>query len=141
MSIIKVDDVNYVRLQVSAIDEALHDAVASKAVTGVVAMAANRKGIIYEGAFGVADIPSAQPMKVDTIFRIASMTKAVTSTALMQLVEQGKVAIEDPLAKPHHCTGNLGCFPFRRMARAVSTRGVFGRPAGRRSARGLPTRS
>jgi methyl acetate hydrolase len=99
MSIIKVDDVNYVRLQMSAIDEALHDAVASKAVTGVVAMAANRKGIIYEGAFGVADIPSAQPMKVDTIFRIASMTKAVTSTALMQLFEQGKVAIEDPLAK------------------------------------------
>ena len=38
-------------------------------------------------------------MKVDTIFRIASMTKAVTSTALMQLVEQGNVALEDPLAK------------------------------------------
>jgi methyl acetate hydrolase len=83
----------------AVIDEALQAAVARKDVVGVVAMAADRKGIIYQGAFGVADIPSAQPMKVDTIFRIASMTKAVTSTALMQLVEQGKVALEDPLGK------------------------------------------
>jgi methyl acetate hydrolase len=82
-----------------AIDEALQAGVARKDVAGVVAMAADRKGIIYQGAFGVADIPSAKPMEVDTIFRIASMTKAITSTALMQLVEQGKVAIEDPLAK------------------------------------------
>jgi len=83
----------------AVIDEALQAAVARKDVAGVVGMAADRKGIIYQGAFGVADIPSAQPMKVDTIFRIASMTKAVTSTALMQLVEQGKVALEDPLGK------------------------------------------
>jgi methyl acetate hydrolase len=81
------------------IDEALQAAVARKDVAGVVCMAADRKGIIYQGAFGVADIPEAKPMKIDTIFRIASMTKAVTSTALMQLVEQGKVAIDDPLAK------------------------------------------
>jgi CubicO group peptidase (beta-lactamase class C family) len=83
----------------AVIDEALQAAVARKDVAGVVGMAADRKGIIYQGAFGVADIPSAQPMKVDTIFRIASMTKAVTSTALMQLVERGKVALEDPLGK------------------------------------------
>jgi methyl acetate hydrolase len=83
----------------AVIDETLQAAVARKDVTGVVGMAADRKGLIYQGAFGVADLPSAQPMKVDTIFRIASMTKAVTSAALMQLVEQGKVALEDPLGK------------------------------------------
>jgi methyl acetate hydrolase len=81
------------------IDTALQAAVARKDVVGVVGMAADRNGVIYQGAFGVADIPSAQPMRVDSMFRIASMTKAVTSAALMQLVEQGKVAIEDPLGK------------------------------------------
>jgi len=83
----------------SAIDEAMRGAVARKEVTGVVVMAADRKRIIYQGAFGVADIGDARPLKVDALFRIASMTKAVTSTAAMQLVEQGRFAIEDPVAK------------------------------------------
>jgi CubicO group peptidase (beta-lactamase class C family) len=83
----------------AAIDESLRDAVASKVVTGVVGMAADRNGVIYQGAFGVADIAEARPLKVDSMFRIASMTKAVTSTAALQLVEQGKFAIEDPVEK------------------------------------------
>jgi CubicO group peptidase (beta-lactamase class C family) len=83
----------------AAIDASLRDAVASKAVTGVVAMAADRKGTIYEGAFGVADIAEARPLKLDSMFRIASMTKAITSTAALQLVEQGKFTIEDPVEK------------------------------------------
>jgi CubicO group peptidase (beta-lactamase class C family) len=83
----------------SAIDETLHAAVATKVVPGVVAMAADRKGIIYEGAFGVADIADARPLRLDSMFRIASMTKAVTSTAALQLVEQGKFTVEDPVEK------------------------------------------
>src|SRR6202043_2577092 len=70
-----------------------------KDVAGVVVMAANHKGTIYQGAFGVADIAEARPLKMDSLFRIASMTKAVTSAAAMQLVEQGRFAIEDPVAK------------------------------------------
>jgi methyl acetate hydrolase len=62
-------------------------------------MAADRKRIIYQGAFGVADIGDARPLKLDALFRIASMTKAITSTAAMQLVEQGRLAIEDPVEK------------------------------------------
>jgi CubicO group peptidase (beta-lactamase class C family) len=83
----------------AAIDEAMSAAVARKDVTGVVVMAADRKGIIYEGAFGVADIADATPLKLDSMFRIASMTKAITSTACLQLVEQGKFAIEDAVEK------------------------------------------
>src|SRR5712672_2517656 len=83
----------------SAIDEAMRGAVARKEVAGVVVMATDRKGIIYQGAFGVADIAEARPLKLDSLFRIASMTKAVTSTAAMQLVEQGRFAIEDPVEK------------------------------------------
>jgi methyl acetate hydrolase len=81
----------------AAIDAAMHDAVARKDVAGVVVMAADRKGIIYEGAFGVADIAEARPLKLDSMFRIASMTKAITTAAALQLVEQGKFAIEDPV--------------------------------------------
>jgi len=85
--------------QPSAIDEAMRDAVARKEVAGVVVMAADRKRVIYQGAFGVADIAEGRPLKLDALFRIASMTKAITSTAAMQLVEQGRFAIEDPVEK------------------------------------------
>jgi len=64
-----------------------------------VALAADRNGIIYSGAFGARDAGQRRPMMADTIFRIASMTKAVTSAALMQLVEQRRVALDDPADK------------------------------------------
>jgi methyl acetate hydrolase len=85
--------------QPRSIDTEMRLAVERKDVTGVVAMAANRKGVIYQGAFGLADLDEARPLRPDALFRIASMTKAVTSTAAMQLVEQGRFAIEDPVAK------------------------------------------
>jgi methyl acetate hydrolase len=86
--------------QSSSIDEPLRQAVERKDVAGVVAMAADRKGnVIYQGAFGLADVEAKRPLKLDSLFRIASMTKAVTSTAAMQLVEQGRFAVDDPVAK------------------------------------------
>jgi methyl acetate hydrolase len=81
----------------SQIDAALHRAVEAKEVPGVVAMAATDKGVIYEGAFGTRDLAKGPDMTLDTIFRLASMTKAVTSVAAMQLVEQGKLQLEQPI--------------------------------------------
>jgi CubicO group peptidase (beta-lactamase class C family) len=80
-------------------DDEMQHAVDRKDAAGIVVMAANRKGVIYQGAFGVADIDQARPLKIDSLFRIASMTKAITSTAAMQLVEQGRFAVEDPVEK------------------------------------------
>jgi hypothetical protein len=57
-------------------------------------VAANDKGVIYEGAFGTRDLPQGPAMTLDTTFRIASMTKAVTSVAAMQLVEQGRLQLD-----------------------------------------------
>src|SRR5579862_9013216 len=74
------------------IDEPLREAVGRKEIAGVVAMAIDRKRVIYRGAFGLADLPSARPLTADALFRIASMTKPITSTAAMQLVEQGRIA-------------------------------------------------
>ncbi|MDP3547638.1 MAG: serine hydrolase domain-containing protein [Phreatobacter sp.] len=82
----------------SALDTLLARSTASGEVPGVVAMVANRDGVLYEGAFGVRRLGEAQPMTADTVAWIASMTKAITTAALLQLVEEGKVALDAPAA-------------------------------------------
>ena len=79
------------------IDGVLRQAVDAKEVPGVVAMAATDKGLLYEGAFGTRDLGKGPAMTLDSFFRIASMTKAVTCVAAMQLVEQGKLKLEEPV--------------------------------------------
>jgi CubicO group peptidase (beta-lactamase class C family) len=83
----------------AALDASLRGAVERKDVPGVVALITDRKGVLYESAFGVADVATGRPLARDTLFRIASMTKPITSVALMQLVEQGKIALDDPAEK------------------------------------------
>lgn len=79
-----------------AIDKVLEDAVASGTVPGVTAAAANADGVIYEAAFGRRSLAGDAAMTTDTVFRIASMTKAVTGAAAMQMVEQGKLSLDQP---------------------------------------------
>lgn len=81
----------------AGIDAVLRRAVDTKEIPGVVAMAASDKGVFYEAAFGTRDLARGPAMSVDTMFRIASMTKLVTSIAAMQLVEQGKLTLNDPV--------------------------------------------
>ncbi len=124
----------------SAIDEAMRDAVARKEVAGVVVMAADRKRIIHQGAFGVADIDQGRPLKLDALFRIASMTKAITSTAAMQLIEQGRFALEDPVAKylPEFARLSVfesfdaatGDYRLRPATKAVTVRHLFTHTSG-----------
>jgi methyl acetate hydrolase len=80
------------------IDEELRRAADAKEVPGVVAVAATDKEIIYEGAYGKRDLGKDDPMTTDSVFWIASMTKAITCTAAMQLVEQGKLSMDEPIA-------------------------------------------
>ena len=82
----------------SSIDRVLEAAVERGDVPGIVAMAADRDGVIYQGAFGRRALPDGAAMTADTVFWIASMTKAITSTAAMQLVEQGRLALDQPIA-------------------------------------------
>jgi methyl acetate hydrolase len=77
-------------------DAALAKAVASGAIPGAAALAAGADGLIFAGAAGKADLESGEPMRPDSIVRIASMTKAVTSVAIMQLVERGELALDTP---------------------------------------------
>ena len=85
-------------VQLSLIDQALQAAVDRGDVPGVVAMAATPAGLVYQGAFGRRSLRDGAAMTPDTVFWIASMTKAITSAAAMQLVERGKLALDDPIA-------------------------------------------
>jgi methyl acetate hydrolase len=78
------------------IDRALQARVGAKAIPGVVAMAANGKSVVYEGAFGFRDMASASRISTNTVFRIASMVKLLTSIAALQLVERGKLKLDEP---------------------------------------------
>ena len=84
--------------QRTGIDEVLRAATDCGDVPGVVATAATRDGTCYEGAFGRRALPDGAAMTAGSVFWIASMTKAITSTAAMQLVEQGKLALDRPIA-------------------------------------------
>ncbi len=79
----------------AALDASLRGAIERKDVPGVVALVTDREGVLYQGAFGVADVATGRPLASDALFRIASMTKPVTSVALMQLVEQGRIGLDD----------------------------------------------
>jgi methyl acetate hydrolase len=83
----------------AALDSSLRVAIEHTDVPGVVALVTDRERVLYQGAFGVTDVASKRPLTVDAMFRIASMTKPVTSVALMQLVEQGRIGLDDPAEK------------------------------------------
>src|SRR5215472_7655866 len=80
------------------IDQVLRAAIDRGDVPGVVAMAATPAGPAYQGAFGRRVLSDGAEMTADTVFWIASMTKAITSAAAMQLVEQGRLALDSPIA-------------------------------------------
>ncbi|MBV9555143.1 MAG: beta-lactamase family protein [Alphaproteobacteria bacterium] len=80
-----------------SIDSILEQAVTKGDVPGIVAAATTAGGPIYQGAFGLRSLADDAPMSLDTVFRIASMTKAITCVAAMQLVEQGKLSLDVPL--------------------------------------------
>ena len=78
-------------------ERVLAAAVEAGQIPGVVAMAADQREVLYAGAFGVAELGQPRPMRLDTVFAIASMTKAVTAVAAMQLVEQGRLTLDAPV--------------------------------------------
>src|SRR4051795_4541154 len=81
------------------IDSVLRQKCDAGEIPGVVAMAASGSEVIYQGAFGKRDLSKDDAMTADSVFWIASMTKAVTTAAGMQLVEQGKLSLDEPIGK------------------------------------------
>jgi len=81
----------------SSIDQVLRDAVDSGAVPNVSAIAADRNGIIYEGAAGPRVAGGDEPVSVDTHYRIMSMTKMAASTVALQQMEKGTLDLDAPV--------------------------------------------
>jgi methyl acetate hydrolase len=86
-------------LAANRIDAVLQSGLEQRKIPAIVAIAGTAGALTYSGAFGTRDSASSVPVTTDSIFAIASMTKAVTSVAAMQLVEQGKVTLDEPVAK------------------------------------------
>lgn len=88
------------RLASSAeIDTYLASVVRDTRIPGLVGLAVEADGIVYLGAFGRQEVGGGVPMATDTIFRIASMTKPVTSVAVMMLVQEGDLGLDDPISE------------------------------------------
>ena len=113
----------------TVMDDDLDRAIEAGRVPGVVAMAANADGLLYEGAFGKRTAGGDAAMSLDTVFFLASMTKAVTCVAAMQQVERGNIDLDEPigrivpeLADPHVLDGlDTSGAPILRPARRPIT--------------------
>ncbi len=81
------------------ISDLLQRATDAGDVPGVAVAVATPDGVAFEGAAGKRDLDSGAAMAPDTVVRIASMTKAITGACAMQLVEQGKLELDAPIAK------------------------------------------
>jgi methyl acetate hydrolase len=126
--------------QSAALDTKLSAAVARGDVPGLVVVAATRDRILYQGVFGKAEVGRERPMTADAIFRIASMTKAVTSVAAMQLYEAGRFSLDDPaekylpeLANPmviESFDGATGAYKVRPAMQKITIRHLFTHTSG-----------
>ena len=85
-------------LGASKIDDTLRTGIAQRKIPAAVGMVATRDKMLYAGAFGIRD-SSGVAVTAESIFAIASMTKAITTVAALQLVEQGKVRLDEPASK------------------------------------------
>jgi methyl acetate hydrolase len=130
---------------VQRIEKAACDAVVRKVVSGsprvpgVVAMATDQRGNIYEGAAGKRVLGQDADMTTDTVFAIFSTTKAITGTAVLQLVEEGKLDLDAPAKRYAPEIGKLqvlegfdasGKPRLRPPARDVTTRMLLLHTAG-----------
>ncbi len=83
----------------NAIADELRKSVAARELAGAVAVVMRGGREVYRVGVGFADVEAERPMRTDTIFRIASMTKPITSVAILQLEGQGKLSLNDPLSR------------------------------------------
>ena len=81
------------------IDQILRQKTDAREIPGVVAIAASGNEVIYQGAFGKRDLSKLDAMTADSVFWIASMSKAITAAGAMQLVEEGKLSLDAPIGK------------------------------------------
>lgn len=93
------NDLGLSSVRLERIGNAIEKSIQEEEIAGAVALVARRGNIAYFKAFGMMDKEAQMPMQTDTIFRICSMTKPITSMAVMMLYEEGHFMLNEPL---HH---------------------------------------
>jgi methyl acetate hydrolase len=91
----------------NAINQLLENAVSGGALPGVIAVVGDHDGTLYEGAFGHLSVDGEEPARMDTMLAIASMTKVITSVAALQLIERGRLELEQTVASVLPAFGEL----------------------------------
>jgi CubicO group peptidase (beta-lactamase class C family) len=81
------------------IDDVLQQYVDESLIAGAVALVLRDGQPVFARAVGWSDKDAGRPMSIDTVFRIASQTKAITSAAILALMEEGKLSLEDPVSR------------------------------------------
>ena len=94
----KPEDVGFSSERLKRVTDAFQSEVDKGAIPGAVVLIARNGKIAYFEAFGFQNRENKEPMKTDAIFRIASMSKPITSVAVMMLVEEGKIQLLDPVS-------------------------------------------
>lgn len=93
------EEVGMAAAKLAGIDDAVASLVDGGRLAGAVVVVARRGRVVHESAYGNMDLDDELPMNLDTIFRIHSMTKPVTSVGVMMLIEDGRLSLEDPVSK------------------------------------------
>ena len=122
------------------IDAYLEQTVATTEIPGIVALVVDGDEVLYSAAVGQRNVAENEPMSLDTLFNIASMTKPIAATAIMMLVEEGKLDLDDPISKyvpefagkPVIATFDMtdGSFTTRPAAREVLIRDLMSHSSG-----------
>src|SRR4029434_5803305 len=96
---VKPEEVGMSLERLLRIDQMLERRIAKGELAGAVAIVARKGKVVHLTAKGVMDLETKQPVTPSTMFRVASMTKPVTSVALMMMIEEGKVRLSDPVSR------------------------------------------
>src|ERR1700730_1427775 len=95
----KPEEVGISSERLQRVSQMIQRRIAAGEMTGAVAIVARKGKIVHLEAQGVMDLDSKKPMAKDTMFRVASMTKPVTGLAIMMMIEEGKVRLNDPVSR------------------------------------------
>ena len=99
MDLVAPESAGFSSTRLERIDAHMNGYVEQGKLAGITAAIARRGQLVYRQAFGLADREAGTPMSLDTLFRIYSMSKPITSVALMMLYEQGRFLLRDPISR------------------------------------------
>ena len=135
----KPEDVGMSTERLARMDEAIHAYVDAGRTPGVVTLVARHGKVVHLDAYGKADLASGRPTRTDDIFRMYSMTKPITSTALLMLYEEGRFQLTDPLSRFYPAFANArvyagstpeGGLRLDPLKRPITIQDVFRHTAG-----------